>query len=157
MRTYEFITERSRIRATNTEGLSCSDWITLVENAEFKNKLFEGLDQSGVDYLNSLVSYAVIGTVGQKYVPIFVLLLPDRITCYGIDHLAELKETRLSGELEEYTFEDNKGEIYTWPSTRLTKLSYSKLYLFDDEQRFESFRTAIAIKFEPIIPKADFQ
>jgi hypothetical protein len=154
MRAYEFITES--IKSTNTQGLSCSDWLTLLEHFETKNSLFEDLDQSDIKYLDGLNTYSVNGIVGKQYIPIFLMLFPGKVTCYGINHLATLTKIKHTDELTEYSFIDKDGQVSTWPSSRLTKFSYSKLYLFDNEQNFEEFRTAIAIKFEPIIPKAEF-
>jgi hypothetical protein len=156
MRAYEFISENWKIKHINTEGLSCSDWLTLLEN-KTHNTLLENLDQSEIDYLDGLESYAVDGIVGEKYVPIFVMLLSNRLTCYGLNHLAELVNIKHVAGLDEYTFKDNMGNFDKWPSSRLSMLSYAKLYLFDNSKNFEEFRTAIAMKFEPIIPEASFK
>jgi len=155
------VTEGIRpISKIDTEGLSLVDWYILHEHKLENTTLFESLDQTAIDYLDSLEHYSSPVKIGNFYVPVFLMLYSapqNNVTYFGETELCKMISITTKNKIEIYNFVSNHGKESSWPHTRLSNITYSKLYLFDDVSKYNDFRSAIALKFNTSIPEATFK
>ena len=155
MRAKEFSTKL--IERIDTEGLSLVDWYILHEQKLSNTTLLESLDQNAIGFLDGLSTYSVEPKQLGQYIPVFLMLLSDdNISYYGETSLCKFLGFRLDGKLLIYRFVGFDGQGIEWPQSNLSERSYSRLYLFDNEDNYDSFRSNIALRFSKHIPEADF-
>jgi ribosomal protein S18 acetylase RimI-like enzyme len=119
-----------------------------VESQLSKSSLFEQLAISDVDYIKGLKSLSADAKIGEYYAPVMAFLLPNSLKFFGDNTPLELKRIRNDNGTEVYDFVDDGGNIKTYPDTRLTKKSYTELFLFDTWQAYSKFKVAVNIKFK---------
>ena len=151
MKASEFLIEE--IQCIDTEGLDAAEWITLYEYNFDKKLILESIEQSDIDYLDGLKSYSKHGIIGQKYLPAFIMLLPKpnkQITYLGATQVLTL----LKIDNDEHIFTDGQL-IKKWPFTRLTDVSYSRLYLINNKDDYDGLNIALTLKFGVSLPEVN--
>ena len=128
-------------------------------NTELNNKtLIESLDGVAIDFLNSLSYLSSDPIIGNKYIPINIMLFEQNdLHQSGIYYLVTLEKIKFANNLTIFEFVDNHGNLRTYPSSQLSDRTYTKLFLFDNQLNFEKFKSAIILKFGKSIRKANFE
>lgn len=120
-------------------------YLDLIESELFGNSLHESVNETNIKILKKLETLAVSNpTKGSSYSYVFLMFgANNQLHVLGNQQKVEL--TRINNN--EYTFSDGK----TYPDGRWSKLAYWKLYIFDNDSKFEKFKTYLRMKFESVI------
>lgn len=120
-------------------------YLDLIESELLENKLYESVDENSIEILKKLETLAVSNPKeGSTYNYVFLMFgANNQLHVLGNQQKVEL--TRINNN--EYTFSDGK----TYPDGRWSKLAYWKLYIFDNDSKFEKFKTYLRMKFESVI------
>jgi len=125
--------------------LNMLDYVLAVE-AEMSNKpLSEDIDRKLVNQIEKMSSLAVDNPkVGEKYIPAFVFYVSDKqVRVHGSATPLELLEIENENGSTVYNFGNGKR----YPDKRLSNLSYSRLFLFDNKPNFNKFMDVMSLRF----------
>jgi hypothetical protein len=120
-------------------------YLDLIEAEIVGKPLNESIDPQQIDSLERLkkLGSTNIG-VGDVCDYVFVMLdLNGRLHVLGNGKQVILKKITNN----EYRFSDGK----TFPDSRWSKLSYSQLYIFDNNTNYEKFKTFLRLKFDVLV------
>lgn len=120
-------------------------YLDLIEAEIVGKPLNESINPQQIDSLERLkkLSSTNIG-IGDVCDYVFVMLdLNGRLHVLGNGKQVILKKITNN----EYRFSDGK----TFPDRRWSKLSYSQLYIFDNNTNYEKFKTFLRLKFNVLV------
>lgn len=130
----------------NINGIqNYSLYLDLIESELLGTNLSETVDENNIKILKKLETLAVSNpTEGCTCNYVFLMFGADnQLHVLGNQKKVTLK--RINGN--EYTFSDGK----TYPDKRWSKIAYWKLYIFDNDSKFEKFKTYLRMKFDSVI------
>lgn len=131
---------------TDINGVAHALDYVLATEAELSGKMLsENIKPTTVAQIEKLMSLGVNNPkVGKDYIPVFVLYISeDVIRLYGSSVPLELQQITNQDGLTLYDF--GKGKQY--PNKRLSKLSYSQLFMFDNASNFDKFINLMSLRF----------
>jgi len=144
MRAVEFISEDFK---DINQHVDMSDYLAFLECQQAQKTLFESIDKSNIEYLDSLRNLSAKAKVGRMYVPVLTMLTEKNLRILGNTTPMELIKILPN---DQYLFKDSTGVTRTYPDKRLSDISYTKLFLFNTAATYSKFCTAINIKFKDV-------
>lgn len=131
------------------DDISVEDKIIIFEVVHTKNSLIESIDEDKRYYFESLVNMSDLPIKNQTYIVVPLLLVDNRIILLDkpkyMDFLREDK-TKLVFLLD--------GKEKSYPPKILRTLSITNTFTFSSENSYNKFRTALALKFDIILPNS---
>lgn len=120
-------------------------YMDLVEAELVGIPINESIDKNSIEILEKCKKLTASNpTIGNDYSYVFLIFDANSNL-----HILENNENATLENISnnQYTFSDGK----TYPDERWSKLSYSSLYIFDDSNKFEKFKTIIRLKFNSVV------
>lgn len=114
------------------------------------NSLFESVSEVDKTYFLDLDKYSVEPKKGNEYIAVLLALVGNKIT-----QLSPVDTVTVVGvKNNQYFLQKQDGTQVTYPSDQLTDRMIYKTFLFDNSGSYDTFRSAVMLKFNTELPKA---
>lgn len=122
-----------------------------VMSESFKIK---SLNPADVEYIKSLRHLCAEPSIGNKYIPIMVALLASGPTLHGDTQPKILIKFDTKKIPHLYVLKNDEGKKYHCPDEHLSDVGYTATFLFDDNEAYNKFKSALLIKFDMVLPES---
>lgn len=150
MKINEILLEQVTWDLLNNTDLSVRDKLSLLESYLSNHTLFEDIDNTTIEYINSIKSHTITSPIINKwYIGVALMVLSDtRISVlHNGTKVKYIKDFVDNDKTEIYQFELEDSNTTNWPNNVISKLSYTTIFLFDDINAYNQFKSLIALKF----------
>jgi hypothetical protein len=146
MRYHEIKVESFPRILENINGIqNYSLYLDLIESELLGKNLSETVSETNIEILKKLETLAVSNPKEDITCNYVFLMFGADNQLHVLGNQKKVKLKRISRD--EYTFSDGK----TYPDKRWSKIAYWKLYVFDNDSKFEKFKTYLRMKFDSVI------
>lgn len=131
--------------------MSIADKISVFESYYADGKVLESEEHS-VMYFNGLSKYSVVPQKNKQYIVVPLMLIQDRVMSLNTDLLQLTFLSNINGVMR---FKKTNSDIVTFNEHFLGKQGIANVFIFDDLEKYTSFRAALIMKFDFNLPDLD--
>ena len=112
------------------------------------------LNSTDVEYIQSLRHLCTPPAVGNKYIPIIITLISEGPTLHGDTQPKILIKFDKKKIPHLYVLKNEEGKKYRCPAEHLSDVGYTATFLFDNNESYNKFKSALLIKFDMALPES---
>ena len=158
MRAHEFINGLLTENFSVPDHMSTDEYLTIIEHYLSGKTLLESVGTSDIEFLDSISENLDMPELGKKYSVVYIMLLQAGKPPVYLDHFNSAKVINISEDLPHvYLFEEDDGTRHTWPESRLSDTSYSKLLIFSAQEQFDKVNMFMILKYGKPMPPVQFK